>query len=210
MIKGMLLASEFEEEVLLKCYGAMEKAGFTRFSKRAVDWPLEDGFHLWVGLNTNQEHGCLQINPFVGLHAIQIERLWTRLKSLGGVSSKYSRTYATYAVHMGELAPSENIFRFTQESSPDAEIDRLVRLYIRVGLSYAQAISGYDHLLPLVQSRVEMLGAYPERVASCLYLMGRREEAKEFTQRFLGENEDYFQPFAVPFLELLNEKTSRS
>jgi hypothetical protein len=57
--------------------------------------------------------------------------------------------------------------------------------------------------LPLLQERIEMLGAYPERVACCLYLMGRKDEARAFVEDFLPKNRDYFEGFAVPFLKKL-------
>jgi len=116
---------------------------------------------------------------------------------------KYSRSTATYALHMGNLAPKEPLVRFTPQADVAAEASRLARLYADVGLSYALSIGSYDRLLPLLRERVSMLGAYPERVASCLYLMGRKEEARSFVEGFLQDNPDYFEGFAVPFLKML-------
>lgn len=188
----------FKREVLLKCYDALEAVGFTRYRKEAVDWPMEHGFHCWVGLNTGLEKEHLDINPFVGVHVVPIMKLYTSLEG-----RKYSRSTATYAVHMGELAPKTEAFCFTRQTDVAAEANRLARLYADVGLSYALSIGSYERLLPLLRERVPMLGAYPERVASCLYLMGRKEEARSFVEEFLRDHRDYFEGFAVPFLKLL-------
>ncbi len=147
----------------------------------------------------------LDINLFaVGVGGCSAnEKFWTALKT-GKYPGKYSRTVATYALHMGELTPDEPILRFTPQTDADAEVARLARLYSSAGLAYAKSIADYELLLPLLQSRVEMLGAYPERIAACLYLMGRKDEARSFAETFLAQHRDYFEGFAVPFMEMLN------
>lgn len=192
----------YKQVVWDHCYDALAEAGFTRFRKEGVDWPFGNGFHCWVGLNAAIEPEYIQINPFVGVHAVPIEKFWNGLK-VGKYPGKYNRGYATYAVHMGELALKERAFRFTRQADVAAEAARLARLYVRVGLPYAESMADYERLLPLLQSRIPMLGAYPERVASCLYLMDRREEARAFVEDFLKEQPDYFEGFAIPFLKLL-------
>lgn len=193
----------YKRAVLLQCYAALEEVGFTHFRKDDVDWPLENGFHCWVGLNNNLEKEYFQINPFVGIHVIPIEKLWTSFKSSGKYPAKYDRGHATYALHMGELAPGERVFRFTRQTDIQAEAARLARFYATIGLSYSQSIASYDRLLPMLKERAPTLGAYPERVAACLYLMDRKEEAHAFVEDFLKTHRDYFEEFAIPFLKLL-------
>lgn len=190
----------FKRAVLARCYTALEAAGFIRFRKEAVDWPFADGVHCWVGLNSALEMDCVEVSPFVGVHFVQIMKLYTTI-----VGRKYDRGIATYAVHMGELAPSEHVFSFTHQTDVEAEATRLARLYVTTGIAYAQSIASYERLLPLLQKRVPTLGAYPERVASCLYLMDRKEEARAFVEDFLSEHRGYFESFAIPFLKLLKE-----
>lgn len=196
--------ADFKKVVLLKCYDALALAGFTRFRKEGVDWPMEGGFHCWVGLNSGLEKERVGINPFVGVHVVQVEKFWTRL-DLGRNAVKYSRGHATYAIHMGELVPHEPVFEFTRHTDIAAEANRLACLYSDIGLSYALSIGTYERLLPLLRERVSMLGAYPERVASCLYLMGRKEEASSFVEGFLQGHCAYFEGFAVPFLRMLDD-----
>ena len=127
---------------------------------------------------------------------------------------KYNRGVATYAVNMGtvEAVADEWAFAFGPQQSEgfiDAECDRLARLYATGGLDYARSIASYEALLPLLQQRVDMLGAYPEKYASCLYLMGRKGEARAFVEEFLPKWRDYFEGFAIPFLEMLDEEGIR-
>ncbi len=195
----------FKKRILLQCYDALETMGFTRYRKEDVDWPIHDGFHLWVGLNTGLHPDRLNINPFVGIHVVPLDRLIDKLEG-----SKYSRSTATYAIHMGELeaAEDEQAFAFGPQQSEGfilSECERLAQLYATAGLDYAKSIASYETLLPLLEGRVEMLGGYPERVATCLYLTGRKSESRKFTEDFLKGKHDYFKGFAVPFLQMLNE-----
>jgi hypothetical protein len=193
----------FQKWVLLRCYAALSAAGFVRFRQGGVDWPLRDGFHCWVGLDSvlNKDH--LVVNPHVGLHVVPIMRLCAALEH-----RKYDRCAATYALDLGELKSREPIFRFTPHSNLDAVVGRLVRLYTSVGLMYAESIARYELLLPLLQSRVGMRAQYPERTAACLHLMGREAEARTFTENLLTQNRDYFNGFAVPFKNLLDRESS--
>ncbi|WP_457097719.1 hypothetical protein [Lysobacter sp. P5_B9] len=188
----------YKREVLLKCYEALEAAGFTRYQKENVDRPLGSGFHCWVGLNSGLDMEYVDINPFVGMHVVPIMKLYTGLEG-----RKYNRNIATYAVHMGVLAPHEPVFHFTRQTDIEAEAARLAHLYSTVGLRYAQSIASYEQLLPLLEERVPMLGGYPERVAACLYLMDRKEDAISFVELFLKDHRDYFEGFAAPFLKML-------
>ncbi len=192
----------YRQFVLQKCYDVLTEAGFTRFRKDGVDWPFENGFHCWVGLNTAIKAEFIEINPFVGVHVVPIEKLWNGLK-VGKYAGKYNRGHATYAVHLGTLAPEDQAFRFTLQTDVGAEAERLARLYVKVGLPYAQLLASYERLLPLLRDRLPMLGAYPERVASCLYLMDRKDEARVFAEDFMKQQPDYFEGFAIPFLKLL-------
>lgn len=197
--------AKFKKLVLTSCYEALAAIGFNRFRKENVDWPLNVDFHCWVGLNSGLYAECVQINPFVGVHVASIDKHWASIK-IGKYPSKYNRGVATYAIHLGLLTPREKVFEFARDTDIKQEAARLAQLYLDVGLPYAKSIASYESLLPLMQERIDMLGAYPERVASCLYLMGKIEEAREFTESFLAKNKDYFEGFAIPFLQMLNSE----
>ena len=190
----------FKRTVLLCCYDALERNGFTRFRREGVDWPLEGGFHCWVGLNTGLYREYVEINPFVGVHAVPVERFWTSLKE-----RKYDRGHASYAIHLGKIAPHAKVFRFTRDTDIASEAERLARLYVDVGLPFAKSIASYDALLPLLVRRSESLGAYPYRVAACLFLTGRVAEARLFIEDFMNRHPrdiGEIEKFAVPFLAL--------
>lgn len=201
--------AQFKKAVMLKVYDAFEAAGFTRFRKEDVDWPLHDGFHAWVGLNTALYPDRVDITPNVGVHVVPIEKLCA-LRG-GKYPYKYDRGVATYAINIGMLdaVGDERAFAFGPQQSEafiEAECRRLAQIYATAGLDYARSIASYEALLPLFQEYVDSLGLYPERVASCLYLMGRKAEAREFVVGFLDGHRDYFEGFAAPFLAKLDEE----
>lgn len=202
VVEVMKLPQAFARKIILACYEALAAEGFTRFAKNGVDCKIHNGFHAWVGLNNALRTDYFEISPFVGVHVVSIEKLWTSLKR-GKYPAKYDRGVATYARHLGELAPSEPVFYFSCAADIDTQINRLVELYKTIGLEFARSIATYEKLLPLLQERAPMLGAYPERVACCLYLMGQVEEAISFSEAFLKEKPEYFEGFAVPFLKML-------
>ena len=192
----------FKKYIRLKCYDALEREGFIRFSKEGVDLPLGEGFHCWVGLNTGLYSDRVEINPFVGVHVVPI----AKMRLLEG--RKYDRRVATYAIHRGELAGARNeyAFAFTTEQSDrsvESEATRLAKLYSGIGVGYARSISSYESIIPLLRERVNMLGGYPENFACCLLLMGHVDEACKFVEDFLNEEPSYFRGFAVPFLEMV-------
>lgn len=174
---------------------SLERRGFSRFRKGHVDFALGENFACWVGLNEAIFADYVEINPFVGVHVPPIMKMYTSLEG-----RKYDRSIATYAVHLGELAPDEQAFHFRKDTALDREADRLAALYAGVGLDYARSISSYEALLPLLEGRVGMLGGYPERFACCLVLLNRVEDARRFVTSFLREEGDYFSSFAEPFL----------
>lgn len=200
---GRRCDAAFRQAVLRKCYDALSVAGFVRFRKGGLDWPLHGGFHCWVGLDSVLEPEHLAINPFVGVHVVTIMKFCAALER-----GKYHRSVSTYALDMGELKSREPIFRFTRHSDIDAVVARLVRLYKSAGLAYARSIGNYESLLPLLQSRVGMLGQYPQRTAACLYLMGRKDEARSFTETILARHRGHLEAFAVPFMELLDRESA--
>ncbi len=189
----------FKLAVLRKCYDALSATGLFRLRKGDKDWPLEEGFHCWAGLEAILKKDHLAINPLVGVHVVPIMRFCVALEC-----RRYSRTVSTYAVPMGDLDSCGSIFRFTLHSDVNAVVARLIRLYMSVGMVYAKSIASYESLLPLLQSRVGLLAQYPERTAACLYLMGRKDQARSFTETFLALHRGYFEGFAVPFRELLD------
>lgn len=202
--------ADFKREVLNCCYESLEELGFRRIRKENVDWPIAPSFNAWVGLNTTLHADHIAINPFVGVHASELETMWFRLSGRN-YPGRYGPS-ATYAVHLGELerAKNEIVFRFEAHLSSEeikSEAKRLALLIHNVGLDYSRSISSYSSLLPLLREKVPMLGGYPERVSCCLYLMGLQNEARAFVEEFSREKSASFDCFAGPFLDLPEMKT---
>lgn len=170
----MTCNADFKKNILLKCCDALESIGFTRYRKLGVDYPIHDGFHCWIGLNSALYPDRVEIIPNVGLHAVSINKMKSRLDKS---APKYDRGVASYAISLGYLdgAADERAFAFSTEQSDsfiDSECKRLASLYITVGLEYAKSIANYKALAPLLYQRVMSLGGYPQSYAACLYFMG--------------------------------------
>jgi hypothetical protein len=200
-----LCNAAYKNEILLSCYQALADQGFVRFRKENVDWPFEDGFHCWVGLNAGLYAEYVEIAPFAGVHSVKIEKLWTSIKR-GKYLGKYDRGVATYGLHLGQIAPSERVFQFRRGVNLRTEATRLAELYFRVGVPFAKSLASNESILSHLRDRVEMLGGNPERFSSCLFLMGYFDEARTFVENFLPDHEEYFEGFAVPFLKMIEEE----
>jgi len=201
----------FKRDVLFACYDALESIGFTRYRKEDLDWPLHDGFHCWIGLNNGLYPDQFTVNPCVGLHVVQIAKLWRHLNYANDPSidektrqkrRKHRRQSATYAVNLRHLVPGLDFIRFYRTTDVAAEAARLAGLYAHQGMDYARSIASYEQLLPRLESRLDMLGAYPEKYAVCLYFMGQISEARAFVESFVRKEPAYFTPFAESFLEM--------
>lgn len=198
--------SEFRDRILNGCLAALEEEGFTRFRKWNVDYLLGDGFHCWVGLNMALEPDRVELYPNVGVHSVPIMRLHAKIEG-----TRYDRGVATWATTLESLEAvgDERMFAFAPRQSDEfiaSECRRLAHLYASVGLEYARSIASYEKLLPRLRDEVETLGGYPQQYASCLYLMGRKVEARRFVEDFLRRFGHHFEGFAHPFLRMLDEE----
>lgn len=180
------------------CILKFEQAGFKKIRKDTVRWQSDTGFYGWVGLNQGLHKDFLRINPFFGIHCEQIERFCCKMEG-----RKYNRAVATIALHMGEVAPEEDTIVFTRNEAIEPEAQRLVDLYITYAVPFYNTHQSYEKLLPYLLEKVDILGGYPESVASAYFLMGQPEKAKQFTEDFLKLEEEYFIDFAKPFLDCL-------
>ena len=203
----------FKKRIMLECFDAFERYGFTRFRKFDVDFPIHDGFHCWVGLNTALYPDKVELTPNIGLHVVPIEKMVCALDK-GEYATEYDRGIATYAVNIGELdsVGNERAFAFSPQQSDSfiySECDRLASIYATSGLQYTKSIASYESLAPLIKKRVSILGGNPERYAACLYLMGRKAEAQEFLNTFPEQYKEFIKGFSIPFLQRI-EAENRS
>jgi hypothetical protein len=114
---------------------------------------------------------------------------------------------ATYAIHLGELCPTESAFDFHGPADVDVESTRLAQLIAGTGVPYMRSLASFEALLPLLEGRVSSLGGYPERYAMALRLLGRFDAARTFVRDRQNEYstrdmsiQQSFDRFAVPFL----------
>jgi hypothetical protein len=117
------------KEVKSACVRALKDEG-GRFRYGIITFQISEGFLAWVGLNAATYTDYIEINPFVGIHWVPV-----MLAEQTASGEKYREgEFATYAIHIGELAPFEKVFRFRSESDLSPVAERLSELVMRVGL----------------------------------------------------------------------------
>lgn len=191
------------------CESSLINVGFKKLRRESVVWEVAPGFLGWIGLNQGNHQTYLRINPFVGIHSVDVMKLWAQFDG-----EKYSKgASATYAIHIGELIPEELTYEFHSEEQVFAEADRLAKDIFNTGLPYMRSIASYEALLPLIEARMPMLGGYPERYALILYLSGKPDQAREFVEGVLDKKEnlaqfsnEFFTTFGVNFLKYTESK----
>lgn len=188
------MSAALRDYVRAECVEALKRHGFIEIRKT---WPIKyinDDFRCWVGLNFGVYGGTVSLSPFIGVHGEKLDRLAAVL-----AGRKYDGRCASYAVHMGEIAPHEPTFEFFDRADTSGKIERLATLYAQSGFQFSQDIASYAALLPLLHERTPMLGGFPERYAICLLKLGRREEAIGYVTR-LAEDQEHLTAFCENFV----------
>jgi hypothetical protein len=183
---------------------ALVARGFQRLRRHEVALDISGDFLGWLGLNTGNYKTHVRINPFVGVHCLPMMRL---IAGLEGDKYKVGNI-ATYAVHLGELCPTIKVFEFYPELDVPREASRLATSVIEHGVPYMRSLASIEALLPLLKSRVHLLGGFPEKYAVALRLSGHDADARAFVlqcqQEYATKSttvRNSFDRFAIPFLE---------
>lgn len=194
---------EFIRKVEDACEAALVNVGFRRLRRGTIIWEISPNFWGWVGLNRGIHGNSVRVNPFVGVHAVDVMKFCAQFDEMKYVKG----AYATYAIHLGELLPTELTFDFQDEKNISGEAARLAKNIAATGLNYMRSIASYEALLPLLESRMPMLGGYPERYAAALYLGGKHDAARNFVAEVLSReggftkfSSEFFVKFSANFL----------
>jgi hypothetical protein len=179
--------------------------GFTRLRRGSVVWQFDNNFLGWIGLNVGNHGNMVRLNPFVGIHVVDVMKLSDSLSA-----RKYAKGgSATYAIHLGELIPNTPTFEFEVGTDLTFEAKRLARAIFDVGLGYMKSLCSYEVLSPLLYERMPMHGGYPETYILSLYCAGKKEQSIELAGKIMEEDSeliDYATPsikaFCNAFLEL--------
>lgn len=193
----------FSDRIVSQCRAAFVDKGFDSPRKGTILYPIDDNFFGWVGLNRGVRRDALRLNPFVGIHARSLE-----LQYCDYHSSKYKKgDIATYAVHLGELAPEVDQFIFEPGGTSGLEVRRLIDTVMAFGIPWMRSIGNYERLARLLEERVTGLGGVPERYAIALLRSGKKFEAIDFVSKFAANVDckhpgykEHFVPFANAFL----------
>jgi hypothetical protein len=192
------------ESVRAACYRSLARCGFVRYERWSIDWPFDEHFHCWARVNVREADRHCEVEPMIGIHATHIERGWTALK-VGRYRSVYRRSLATVACSLLPIAGLSRPLTIRAHEAGEQDVENLVDLYRDVGLAFAQGMAAYDALAPMLRQRVGALGGNPERLALCLHLLDRRDEAIAFVSEFARTRPAYFEGFAEPFLALAQD-----
>jgi len=198
------MKSIFVSSVKSACEAALVARGFRRLRQHEVALDISSDFLGWVGLNIGNYATHVRVNPFVGVHCIPIMRTIASLEM-----DKYQiGSVATYAIHLGDLCPTEKVLDFSSESDLSSEASRLAEAIKQYGEPYMRSIASIPTLLPLLKDRTNTLGGFPERYAMALRLNNQDDEARAFViarQQEYSKREravrESFDRFAIPFLE---------
>lgn len=192
---------EEECDIALCLLGAKRPRSGTRFFEISKD------VLCWIGLNKGRHEESLRINPFIGIHNVPIMSLKAQIDG-----KKYKKgEFATISVHLGELCSDVEQFIFYENDDIVVEATRLAKTIYEYGIDYANQFMKIESLLPILKSKIDMLGGYPERYAICLYLSGDIEGAKQFVaatkRKYLTEEDvdtqNRFGEFSQQFLDIL-------
>ena len=194
-----------------ECDTALMDLGIVRPRRGTRYFEVAEDFLGWVGLNQGNHPDFLRINPFIGIHCVPIMELLERLEG-----QKYQKgRYATYAIHLGEICPDVDQFIFRADEGIVEEARRLAATIFDYGLPWMKEHARFESLVPLIESRFEMHGGYPERLAISYYLMGELEKSRNLIDSrkdtFFSDQENpvsIYQRFTSPFLKMLDEAST--
>ena len=205
--------TKFANFVEKECTKALVREGFESPRMRTRYIQLNEEFLGWVGLNRGNYADYLQINPFIGIHCIPIMKM---VKELQGAKYKIGET-ATFAIHMGEIAPNVKQYIFQDETNITEVATRLSAEIMEFALPWMTKNASFESLLPKIEQKVDMLGGNPQWYASGLFLSGQEQNAKEFVQKRtdLFDKEDHGQysiyyRFAEPFFEMVERGSTET
>lgn len=201
----------FAQIVEDQCDHELVDLGFKRPRKGTRYLEITKDFLGWAGLNRGRVEGHLRINPFIGIHCVPIMKLRAELQG-----KKYQKgRYATYAVHLGEISPHSDQFVFESESDIVSEARRLSVTIGNHAVPWMLGHANYGSLLPLIETRFEMLGGYPQSLALGYFLSGTPKKARDLIDsnpQIFYENEtdpqSIYNRFTKPFLQTLNDESA--
>jgi hypothetical protein len=194
----------FTHLVLQACEEALLSRGYVRPRKDNIVLELGDNFLGWIGLNVGRHREFTRINPFVGIHWIPVMQMSAEL-----AGEKYQRgRFATLAVHLGELLPDVQAFEFSTDSDVAGEAQRLALAIDTAGKEFMRTNASPKSAMTQIKDRIPMLGGYPQRYASGLYLAGEAAQARSFVEQHIMEIASdklalqSFKKFSDPFLAM--------
>lgn len=175
------------KEVDKACYNALAELG-VRVKYDLGNWPIDEYFSGWIGLNKGVHPTFVRVNPHVGIHCVAVMKLVAEAKG-----DKYRKgEYSTSGCYLGALCPDVMQFIFESEADLIPEATRLAETIGQYGMPYIHSLASYDALLPRLREEVDGIGGGAEKYAAALYLSGDIQGAFNFIdeqiKKFLAKN----------------------
>jgi hypothetical protein len=153
------------------CYEALRAEGFDVPKRDLIRIALSDEFFGWVGLNEGVHPEFVRINPFIGVHAVKVQKLFSEVRG-----KKYTLGESpTIVVHLGEIAPKILEFLFENEGVMRAEAGRLATEIRSSGLKWMKENARYDAIIKILDGEKGSLGGKPEKLAIAKFVSGGRQ-----------------------------------
>lgn len=167
---------------------------------------LSPGFLGWLGLNeaTDTENGIFRLNPVVGVHAQEIERLVAEL------SAQETHEYypPTISRNIGYVMPQQSYYSlvFSAEEYVERNVMELVSVVRAFGLPFMNSNSTVETLCESMEGQLGLLDHIAYALPVGYLLLGQTERARECIARRLGVLEqtpsaatDVYRAFAKRF-----------
>lgn len=165
------------KEVDMACHNALAELG-VRVKYGLGNWPIDENFSGWIGLNKGVHPTFVRVNPNVGIHCVALMKLVAEARG-----DKYRKgEYATYSCYLGTRCPDVEQIIFESEADLLPEATRLAETIAQYGMPYIHSLTSYEALLPLLLTEVDNGDWDSAKYAAALYLSGNIQGAFNFIE----------------------------
>lgn len=165
------------------CTREFSSRGYAKSKHGLFHIEVTKDFFGWIGLNEGVHSDRININPFVGIHCMPIEKMLAKCKG---------RRYrvgeiATFADHFGYVAPEAPgyQFRFFRNEPVEPLAKQLVEVVDDFARPAVVSQANYGSLISLLKEREARGGGVPEALAVAYYMTEGVESAQLYLDRII-------------------------
>jgi len=199
------------KKVLAQIQQCLNALGFSKRAKHQIFVTrITSDVIGMVGLNKAIGHGdgILEINPVVGVRNQQIERLVAELDN-----EPFNELLpATLAGNIGYLSPENKYlpFLFNEATAIEMVADKLCKTVEAYGIQFMKKVADLATLVDaMTTTRFRINEVVNYRIPVGLYLLNKREQAKEFLDAQLTDIGNRNDPAAIRYKNFATELQTR-